>query len=171
MDFLDFPLLQVLRKHLETSLQDEQLLESAVGSRLALLRVAMFTSEELSGALAIPLQLGLAFCDPALLPAGRVAIASVESERWPEMLRYLGEEDFEDLGDGQVARREPFGRFQLSIRASDWPPVRWWRCFRATPLALHDHEMGPNGCDIYTDTYYIALYTYIYIGYIHVYYK
>eukprot|EP00435_Cladocopium_sp_Y103_P049956 s31_g15.t1 len=87
------------------ALQDEEVLASNdLGLRLALLRVALFSQEEFGEALASGLhaELGLAFCDPAFLPQGRVAIASVDTRQWPEMLRFLGEDDFEDVGDGQV---------------------------------------------------------------------
>jgi len=87
------------------------------GTRLALLRVALFTQEEFGEALKSELQaeLGLAFCDPAFLPIGRIAIAAVDPQKWAAMLEFLGEDDLEMPSDGQVVAVLPRNDFNALV--------------------------------------------------------
>lgn len=87
------------------------------GTRLALLRVALFTQEEFGEALKSELQaeLGLAFCDPAFLPTGRIAVAAVDPQKWAAMLEFLGEDDLETPSDGQVVAVLPRNDFNALV--------------------------------------------------------
>eukprot|EP00913_Durusdinium_trenchii_P000424 g388.t1 len=72
-----------------------------------------FDETEASG---IHADLGLAFCDPAFLPPGRVAVAAVAPAAWLEILQFLGEEDFDDLADGQVVAVLPRDDYDALVR-------------------------------------------------------
>ncbi|CAE7418245.1 unnamed protein product [Symbiodinium natans] len=87
------------------------------GTRFAVLRIALFTQEEFGGALKsdLQLELGLAFGDPAFLPAGRIAIAAVDSEKWADMLEFLGNDDLETPSDGQVVAVLPRNDFNALV--------------------------------------------------------
>ncbi|CAE7503731.1 unnamed protein product [Symbiodinium pilosum] len=123
------------------------------GVRLALLRVAIFTQEEFGEALKSEVQaeMGLAFCEPAFLPAGRVAIAAVDPEKWLATLGFLGDDDLETPSDGQVVAVLPqndfdslvsLGPMNFLFHSADIP--------RALPAAESTQPM-PIAEDVVTD--------------------